>query len=70
VCYMQIPYDDPDRLDPERKGKAPVVAFRLLRADAARLAELAPRYGGNRSLVVREALRLGLDQLERDTVPP
>jgi hypothetical protein len=56
-------------LDP-RGGTAPQLRCRVLDDDLARLAELAAQYGGNRSAVVRRALALGLDALEREQGPP
>jgi hypothetical protein len=51
-------------LDPAR-GDAPRLICRVLGDDLARLERLAEQRDGNKSALTREALRLGLDQLER-----
>jgi hypothetical protein len=52
-------------------GKAPVVGSAVPRADYIRLARLAARKRTTTSALLREAVTLLLDQLERaDTTPP
>jgi hypothetical protein len=51
-------------------GQAPVAGARLPHADAARLLRLAALAGVRKSVILRQAVALGLDQLERDTGPP
>jgi hypothetical protein len=52
-------------LDPAR-GDAPRLICRMLDDDLTRLERLARQRGGNKSALVRELLRRGLDQLERE----
>jgi hypothetical protein len=51
-------------------GTAVLVAARVSDEDVARLAVLVARRGVRQATVVRELLRAGLDQLERENGPP
>jgi hypothetical protein len=50
-------------------GKSPIVAVRLRKADAIRLAAIAQHFGVPRSRVIRVALASGLVEVERDGLP-